>query len=98
MRPTTKRFSAREGRLKTKLRALLLCEGFDCDFFWEQQGYFRIHGVECDIASWGVYAWFAGQPVSLHCWETMTECVKYGITVSPYDSGDYVVISKKSLV
>ena len=72
--------------VNTKLAALLKSEGIYVDprDFWVQEGFYRTQ----DCARWGVVGkWI--NPTStqntgmlqVFCWDTMTNCVRYGITV-----------------
>ncbi len=74
------------GRIRWRLADMLQALGFHVTAYdiWEQQGEYRkLRGAEG--ASWGAYqhnpndpqAWYA----PLHSFNTMTECVKNGITV-----------------
>lgn len=72
-----------EGLTKYKLRQLLKAEGLSRIDFWEQQGDYRksIWG----LARWGGFGLFSNptgtHPVNFCSWDTMTECVRRGITI-----------------
>lgn len=75
-----------EGRIKTKVRALLLAQGWDVLTFWEQHGDYRIHKYQWDVACWGCDARptdgrveresASNLAVQMACWVTMGACCK----------------------
>ena len=69
---------------REKLVYLLELEGFYVDFddVWEQKGDYRTN--RWDLAYWGAYNVHTEQYIgkaSLFSWDTMTNCVRYGIKV-----------------
>ena len=92
-----------EGRIKSKIRTLLLAEGFDVTLFWEQQGDYRIHKYQWDLACWGCHVTptrefphaAKGYTVDMACWSTMTECAKFGLTVEYHDRDGWEIESKR---
>ncbi len=82
-----------EGRIKIKIRSLMLEAGWDVTFFWEQHGDYRIHKYQWDLACWGCTAIptrnfphaAKGFPVSMACWGTMGQCARFGINVEYLD-------------
>ncbi len=90
----TRRFS-HEGRVKLKVRSLMLDAGWDVISFWEQHGDYRIHGRQWDVVSWVCHArpiddslkpdMTSSRGVLLSCWHTMGECAKRGICID-FDS------------
>jgi hypothetical protein len=76
------------GRLRIKLAAMLSSAGLLCDGedIWIQEGVYR--HVHWDLARWGAHCRGTvgrGLPetlgVNVHCWDTITECVRCGFTV-----------------
>lgn len=68
------------GKIKQKLLILLNEAGLDIPdttCFWTQLGFYRFRYH--DLARWGA-DW--GKHNSCYSWSTMTECVRYGLTVS----------------
>lgn len=45
-----------EGRIKIKIRSLMLDSGWDIVLWREQQGDYRIHKYHWDLACWGCHA------------------------------------------
>lgn len=84
-----------EGRIKTKIRALMLAQGWEILTWWEQQGDYRIHKYHWDLACWGCTAKrvdgtvaresMSNGAVQMACWTTMGECAKFGLQVN-FDS------------
>lgn len=91
------------GRIREKLADLLtkaLTErekreiNVDPEDFWIQEGTYR--HVTWDMARWGVNN--GRVPFVIHSWDTMSDCVKHGISVDiPYrgDSWEREVTSKR---
>ncbi len=82
-----------EGRIKIRLRKLLLAEGFIVDHFWEQHGNHRIHKYEHDLACWGASASYKNVPVAIASWDTMSDCVKFGVSAFRDRGGSWEVSS-----
>lgn len=94
-----RRNSASLGRVRIALARLLAAQGIEVDpaNLWCQQGAYR--SPKWDLARWGGDGVWAGNPYNLtdpihgspcvgsqvhvSSWSTMTECVRYGIEVSP---------------
>lgn len=91
-----------EGRIKTKVRSLLLEAGFEVVLWWEQHGDYRIHKYYWDLACWGCHVIpirdfpraTKGYKIDMVCWATMTECAKYGLTVEYMDRDGWEIIPK----
>lgn len=77
------------GAQRIKLADLLRARGFDAapeKLWWNRGAYAQ---RTSDYARWGTYTtlvrardgYFAGFPVQLHSWDTMTDCARYGIEV-----------------
>ena len=69
---------------REKLVHLLELAGFhvDIDDIWTQKGDYR--KKMWDLAVWGAHPVFrddGGRHCQVYSWSTMTECVRYGITV-----------------
>lgn len=82
------------GRIRQKMAEMLQALGLEVSAFdiWIQEGAYR--SVQMDLARWGVskpggvqtndkYPGGAGCCVTLYSYDLMTECVRYGITLSP---------------
>lgn len=70
------------GRLREKLATMLQAKGYPVqpEDFWIQEGGYR-HRT-WDLASWGASCHRDdGVAVSLHSWDTMTSCVRWGIEI-----------------
>ncbi len=88
----SKRRRGDEGRIKAKVRALMLAEGWEILTWWEQHGDYRIHKYHWDVACWGCTAFAvdgkmqresaANGSVQMACWSTMGECAKFGLSVN----------------
>lgn len=67
----------------------------DCDRdMWIQQGGYR--HVHWDLARWGADFHASGRYFSVYSWDTMTDCVRYGLTVDKRrDVGEREVSSNK---
>ena len=72
---------------RAKIEAMLADLGFIViRDLWVQSGGYR----SWDLARWGGWAWkgaMYGPEVSIHCWSTMTECARTGITIQESDIG-----------
>lgn len=70
------------GRVRWKLFEILQGEGYSIpspDCFWMQEGFYRRN--QHDLARWGAdWRDEDGTFFSIHSWDTMTNCVRYGIT------------------
>ena len=70
------------GKIRQKLSLLLEEKGVIINplDLWSQKGYYthRNH----DLARWGGHAHYNGHLAILCSWDTMTDCVKYGIEIS----------------
>jgi hypothetical protein len=101
-----RRRNREEGRIKTKIRALLLAEGFEVTLFWEQHGDYRIHKYQWDLACWGCHVIptkdfphaAKGFLIDMACWETMTDCARFGLTVDFEDRDGWTINSKRDEV
>lgn len=84
------------GQIRERLAELLLQEGISVDpgDLWTQEGFYRSRYH--DLARWGsnVARWVSGKdpdgkpwslPLCLCSWDTMTSCVRHGITFSSYE-------------
>jgi hypothetical protein len=82
-----------EGRIKAKIRALMLEAGWDVTLFWEQHGDYRIRKYQWDLACWGCHAKptrdfpraLKGFEVAMACWSTMSDCARFGLNVEFLD-------------
>jgi hypothetical protein len=75
------------GRVRWKLFHRLREAGLSLpspDCLWMQEGFYR-HNVH-DLARWGADWRDGGHFYCIYSWDTMTDCVRYGITAS--DEGD----------
>lgn len=88
------------GRVHRKLVALLEAEGFHGIEIRAQVGHWR-SSPYADVHRWEGFATRAGDSVctSVYSWDTMTNCVRYGIDVSKRNAGSsgdgYEVYSRK---
>jgi hypothetical protein len=71
----------RPGRYRRRLAELLEAAGFDvnADELDTQEGAYR--GPHWDLARWFAHCYRDGKQVYLYSWNTMGECVKYGVTI-----------------
>jgi hypothetical protein len=69
----------RPGRLRRRLAELLEAAGFDvnADELDTQQGAYR----KMDGARWFGYCYRDERKIYIFSWDTMADCIKYGITV-----------------
>lgn len=76
--------------IRDKLECLLEDAGVTlCDDLWEQKGAYR--GKRFDCACWGCGdIRYNGEWMGrLYSWDTMTDCVRYGIKITKPDRADY---------
>jgi hypothetical protein len=82
-----------EGRIKTKVRSLMLEAGWDVISWWEQHGDYRIHKYQWDLACWGCVAVpvrdfphaAKGYSKDMACWSRMSDCARFGVKVEFLD-------------
>lgn len=72
-----------DGPVAHKLRELLSAQGFRVTLLMPVSGHWKKRST--DVYRWQAHAVFEGREVNLSCWDTMTECVRRGITVDPED-------------
>jgi hypothetical protein len=91
-----KRRSKEPGKIKVKLTEMLQAIGVSVSPYdlWVQQGVYR--SIQWDCARWGGHnATYNNQRLQLTSWDTMTSCVRYGITISCRDPIYIEVYSKE---
>lgn len=84
------------GRIKWKLSELFRAAGIEASpyDFWQQEGAYR--SVKWDLARWGVRngRWIDATgkypgPLHIYSWDTMTDCVRYGINLQLAGDGEH---------
>lgn len=93
-RPRSRRFNI--GRTRWKLWEMLVKAGFTipaADCLWMQEGAYRSR--YWDLARWGCQWKDDKGYYTIYSWDTMTECVKYGIEFTTYPLGESEISSKK---
>ena len=82
--------------LRERLSSLLLAEGIDAKphQLWPAQGHWRTD-VRADVYRWEGQGTKDGHVVLLCCWDTMTKCVRNGITVTHERGWSYEIHAKE---
>lgn len=94
----------RIGKIREKLCELLQAAGLSItgpECLWIQEGAYR--SIHWDLARWGA-KWEApieegGKPInhSIYSWDTMTECVKNGFTMSKQASLEWEIYANETV-
>lgn len=72
------------GRVQDKLEELIEAEGFQVDGIYGASGYWRqadVYRWECTARTRGRKGFADGISCCIDCWDTMTDCVRYGIEI-----------------
>jgi hypothetical protein len=83
----------RPGRVKCRLARLLasrLGVAVDPSEMWQNACAERL-----GVARWGVWVVLEGRNVSVHSWDTMTECLQHGFEYTTDSSGGSIEISAR---
>jgi hypothetical protein len=81
------------GAIRWKLSELLAKAGVAVSPYdlWTQEGFYRSRYH--DLARWGSnHATYEGRKCHLCCWDTMSNCVRYGLTVAWWERDNHTMV------